>query len=68
MLPVDLFPYLLHVAGLDKLSGLRNLKNIQLRDNMINNSILADLGALSAVDTINLQNNKLNGIVDISGV
>ncbi|KAL5738676.1 hypothetical protein ACOSP7_031437 [Xanthoceras sorbifolium] len=50
-------------GGLDKLSGLSNLKSLYLDDNMFDNDILSSLHALSSLTDIDLSYNKLKGTV-----
>ncbi|KAL5738657.1 hypothetical protein ACOSP7_031418 [Xanthoceras sorbifolium] len=50
-------------GGLDKLSGLSNLKSLNLGYNMFNNDILSSLHALSSLTKIYLDGNRLKGTV-----
>ncbi|KAH9679478.1 hypothetical protein KPL71_026150 [Citrus sinensis] len=54
-------------GGLERLSGLSNLKFLNLGDNLFNNSIFLSLTSLSSLRTLLLRSNRLKGSIDIKG-
>ncbi|KAK9182985.1 hypothetical protein WN944_026133 [Citrus x changshan-huyou] len=52
-------------GGLERLSGLSNLKLLNLGRNLFNNSIFSSLAGLSSLRTLSLGYNRLKGSIDV---
>jgi hypothetical protein len=48
-------------------SGLRNLKELYLRDNKFNDSVLTSLSGFSTLKSLYLSGNRFTGTIDLKG-